>query len=226
MMARPGGREVVRVGLLGRSGAGRVRICCKDVPRRDRRRAEARNINDYPPASWWDSGLCNRFGQPTPPRAPGGAPRVGRRPRRAPPGAETRASHSKVQFQPLFSSAKCISRREGGRSRSSRTAATAPPAPPNAPTRAVMIILTHEPPLLERKAHSLAVGVCSSVAGACGGIIVIPTDRDIGFYIIPLARGVCCLVVRGLFAGRGCIRRRSSPELRAGVSTEAGSWSR
>ena len=70
-MARPGGREVVRVGLLGRSGAGRVRICCKDVPRRDRRRAEARNINDYPPAPWWDSGLCNRFGQPTPPRAPG-----------------------------------------------------------------------------------------------------------------------------------------------------------
>jgi len=44
-----------------------------------------------------------------------------------------------------------------------------------------MIILTHEPPLLERKAHSLAVGVCSSVAGTCGGIIVIPTDRDTGF---------------------------------------------
>ena len=134
-MARPGGREVVRVGLLGRSGAGRVRICCKDVPRRDRRRAEARNINDYPPASWWDSGLCNRFGQPTPPRAPGGAPRVGRRPRRAPPGAETRASHSKAQFQPSFSSAKCTSRRGGGRSWSSRTAATAPPAPPHAHQR-------------------------------------------------------------------------------------------
>ena len=54
----------------------------------------------------------------------------------------------------------------------------------------IMAILTHEPPFLERKAHSLAVGVCSSVAGACGGIIVIPTDRDTGFYIIPLARGI------------------------------------
>ena len=39
-----------------------------------------------------------------------------------------------------------------------------------------MIILTHEPPLPAGKAHSLAVGVCSSVAGACGGIIVIPID--------------------------------------------------
>ena len=72
----------------------------------------------------------------------GGAPQAGRRPRRAPwrangarrprrrpprttPGAETCTSHSKVQFQPSFSSAKCASRRGGGRSRSSRTAATA-----------------------------------------------------------------------------------------------------
>ena len=45
---------------------------------------------------------------------PGGAPRGGRRPRRAPPGAETCTSHSKVQFQPLFSSAKCTSRRRSG----------------------------------------------------------------------------------------------------------------
>jgi len=83
-----------------------------------------------------------------------------------------------------------------------------------------MTILTHEPPFPARKAHSLVVGVCSSVAGTCGGIIVIPTDRDTGFYIIPLARGVCCLVVRDLFAGRGCIRRRSaSPEVSMEMTT-------
>ena len=47
--------------------------------------------------------------------SPGGAPRAGRRPRRELPDAETRTSHSKVQFQPLFSSAKCTSRRGSGR---------------------------------------------------------------------------------------------------------------
>ena len=36
----------------------------------------------------------------------------GRRPRRAPPDAETCSSHSKVQFQPSFSSAKCTSREQ------------------------------------------------------------------------------------------------------------------
>ena len=34
--ARMGGRGVVRMGLLGRSGAGRVQICCKGAPRPDR----------------------------------------------------------------------------------------------------------------------------------------------------------------------------------------------
>ena len=60
-----GGRGVVRVGLPGRSGAGRVRICCKGAPRPDRPRMKARNINDSPPALRCDRGLCNRFGQPT-----------------------------------------------------------------------------------------------------------------------------------------------------------------
>ena len=151
----------------------------------------------------------------------GGAPRGGRRPRRTPPGAETCTSHSKVQFQPSFSSAKCTSRRRSGPAAvvanrgADLTRTTTRP-----PTRAIMTILTHEPPFPARKAHSLVVGVCSSVAGMCGGIIVIPTDRDTGFYIIPLARGVCCLVVRGLFVGRGCIRRRSaSPEVSMEMTT-------
>ena len=70
-----GGRAIaaVRVGLLGRSGAGRVQICCKGAPGRDRPREEARNINDSPRASRLDPGLCNRFGQ----RSPSGAPEAG-----------------------------------------------------------------------------------------------------------------------------------------------------
>ena len=91
-------------------GRGHVRIRCKGAPSRDRRREEARNINDSLPALRRDRGLCNRFGQPAPPRSPGGAPRVRRRPRRALPDVERCISHSRVQFQPLFSRAKCTSR--------------------------------------------------------------------------------------------------------------------
>ena len=114
-------------------GPGRavVQICCKGALRPDRPGAEPRNINDSSRASRPDGGLCNRFGQTAPPRARGnvrqGASRPGRRPRRAlrrangargprrrspraPPGAETCTSHSKVQFQPSFSKAKCTSR--------------------------------------------------------------------------------------------------------------------
>ena len=64
---------------------GYVRICCKGTPSRDRRREEARNINDSLRAPRRDRGLCNGFGQPAPPRSPRVAPRVGRRPRWAPP---------------------------------------------------------------------------------------------------------------------------------------------
>ena len=77
------------MGHAGRVGRSRnrpepdpVQICCKGAPRRDRPREEARNINDSPPALRCDGGLCNRFGQTAPPRAPGGAPRAGRRPPR------------------------------------------------------------------------------------------------------------------------------------------------
>ena len=49
----------------GGPGRGRVQICCKGAPGRDRPRIKARNINDSLPALRPDPGLCNRFGQPT-----------------------------------------------------------------------------------------------------------------------------------------------------------------
>ena len=55
-----------------------------------------------------------------------------------------------------------------------------------------MIILTHEPPLPAGKAHSLAVGVCSSVAGACADDSVRRFVRE------------------GLLVGRGGVRRNYS----------------
>ena len=58
-------------GSWDRLGRGRVQICCKGAPGRDRPREEARNINDSPPALQLDPGLCNRFGQTAPPRPPG-----------------------------------------------------------------------------------------------------------------------------------------------------------
>ena len=63
-------REVVRVGLLGRVGVGRVRICCKGAPDRDRRRAKVQNINHSLSVLRLDPCLCNRFGQPAPQRVP------------------------------------------------------------------------------------------------------------------------------------------------------------
>ena len=84
-------RRMGRMGSdLGGPGRGRVQICHKGVSRRDRPRAEARNINDSLSALRRDGGLCNRFGQTTPPRAPGGAPRVGLRSRGAPPRGRAR----------------------------------------------------------------------------------------------------------------------------------------
>ena len=47
---------------------GRVRICCKGAPGRDRWREEARNINVSLSEPRHDRGLCNRFGQSAPPR--------------------------------------------------------------------------------------------------------------------------------------------------------------
>ena len=74
-------------GSWGGPGRGRVQICHKGAPGRDRSGEEARNINDSPPVLRRDPGLCGRFGQTTPPRAPGGSLRIGRRPRRAPRSA-------------------------------------------------------------------------------------------------------------------------------------------
>ena len=50
-------------GSCGESGRGRVQICHKGVPRRDRPRRKARNINDSSRALRLDPGLCGRFGQ-------------------------------------------------------------------------------------------------------------------------------------------------------------------
>ena len=91
-------------------GRGRVRICCKGAPGRDRPREEARNTNDSPPAPRLDPGLCNRFGQPVPPRSPGRGAAGRTETTAGAPGAETCTSHSRVQFQPLFSKAKRTSR--------------------------------------------------------------------------------------------------------------------
>ena len=55
---------------------GRVQICCKGAPGRDRPREETRNINVSSRTLRRDPGLCNRFGQPAP---PGSSPRGGRR---------------------------------------------------------------------------------------------------------------------------------------------------
>ena len=54
---------VGRVGLLWHPGAGRVQICHKGTPGRDRPRRKARNINVSSRALRLDRGLCGRFGQ-------------------------------------------------------------------------------------------------------------------------------------------------------------------
>ena len=79
----PSHQKVPRTGRDRRGGAGgapgavrgrgRVRICCKGAPGRDRPRTKARNINDSLPATRRDPGLCNRFGQ----RSPSGRSREG-----------------------------------------------------------------------------------------------------------------------------------------------------
>ena len=56
-------------GSWGDPGRGRVRICCKGAPGRDRHREKARNINDSPRTLRRDRGLRNRFGQSAPPGA-------------------------------------------------------------------------------------------------------------------------------------------------------------
>ena len=63
-------------GSWGGPGRGRVQICCKGAPGRDRPRRKSRNINVSPPAPRCDPGLCNRFGQPAPPRASGRSTRA------------------------------------------------------------------------------------------------------------------------------------------------------
>ena len=54
----------------GGPGRGRVQICCKGAPGREKRRMKARNINGSSREPRLDPGLCNRFGQTAPPRIP------------------------------------------------------------------------------------------------------------------------------------------------------------
>ena len=82
------------VSPLRLDGASRMvgrRLACRDAPR-------------------LDPGLCNRFGQPAPPRIPGRGAAGRTETTAGAPGAETCTSHSRVQFQPLFSKAKRTSR--------------------------------------------------------------------------------------------------------------------
>ena len=53
-------------GSWGGPGRGRVQICHKGAPGRDRPRRKARNTNDSSRALRPDPGLCGRFGQPAP----------------------------------------------------------------------------------------------------------------------------------------------------------------
>ena len=96
-------------GFWGDPGRERVQICHKGAPDRERRREEARNINDSPPALRHDRGLRGRFGQPASPWTPGWAARAAAtapwRPP-APRGAlRTRTCssnrHSRVRSAPL-----------------------------------------------------------------------------------------------------------------------------
>ena len=57
-------------GSWGGPRRGRVQICCKGVPGREKRRMKARNINGSSREPRLDPGLCNRFGQTAPPADP------------------------------------------------------------------------------------------------------------------------------------------------------------
>ena len=139
-------------GSWGGPGRGRVQICCKGAPGRDRPRIKARNINDSLPALRRDPGLCNRFGQldVADPCADGG---LGDHPglRAGPPRPLGRRNvHFAPERAPLtaplesrmhISRAKCTSRRAQDRS--------APP-PRTAPAHAAP---AHGPRLPVRKAQ-------------------------------------------------------------------------
>ena len=127
IMARVGGRGVVRVGLLGRSGAG---ACPNLLQRRPATGSAARRSAEYqrsssgaparsgPLQQIWTNGAATaregrresgggRGGRPDRPGGPAGVSAVvaigpAATSSWAPPDAETCTSHSKVQFQPSF----------------------------------------------------------------------------------------------------------------------------
>ena len=118
----------MRMGLLGRSGAG----ACPNLPQRRsgpgsaaRRSAEYQRFSFGAPArsgSLWQIWTTCAAAGPSEGRRRADSGRGGR-----PPDAETCISHSKAQFQSLFSRVKCTSRRGRGRSWLVRTAAPIPP---------------------------------------------------------------------------------------------------
>ena len=119
----------MRMGLLGRSGAG----ACPNLPQRRsgpgsaaRRSAEYQRFSFGAPArsgSLWQIWTTCAAAGPSEGRRRADSGRGGR----PPPDAETCISHSKAQFQSLFSRVKCTSRRGRGRSWLVRTAAPIPP---------------------------------------------------------------------------------------------------
>ena len=124
---RPDSPGVVLVGLLWRSGSG---ACANMLQRRPGPGSAAIRTAEY---QRFFSGAPARSGplQQIWTNRAAMDPQDGRhgsrrRPLDAPPDAETCTSHSNMQFQPSFSSAKCTSRRGRGQSRSSWTAAQIP----------------------------------------------------------------------------------------------------
>ena len=164
MMARPGGRGVVLVGLLWRSGAE----SCPDLLQRRLaagsaadRSAEYQRFSPRAPVRFgplqqiWTTGARHRprKGRCESSGGRGGRPRV---PRRALCTRKCSSNrHSRVQNAHLD---------EEGAGRGPRGPRRPPRPHHHTPARAIMIILTHEPPFPARKAQCIASqSVCGMV---------------------------------------------------------------
>ena len=99
--------------LLARSGSIRAFVADLDNPP-PRTGRGGRSPVERRPGQTSGRGTTGRTTTTTGTLAANGAHGPRRRPPRTTPGAETCTSHSKVQFQPSFSRAKCTSRRRSG----------------------------------------------------------------------------------------------------------------
>ena len=111
--------------LLARSGSIRAFVADLDNPP-PRTGQGGRSPVERRPGQASGRGTTGRTTTTTGTLAANGARRPRRRPPRTVLDAETCTSHSKVQFQPSFSSAKCTSRRGRGRPQPPWTATTTP----------------------------------------------------------------------------------------------------